>query len=81
MAAATVGAVVVVGERRWAPLPDGAWPLRFERVHDLGMFAAASLVALVATEIATNTVTETASGRGSPDVSSTDDSASVPSES
>lgn len=72
---AAVGAVVVAGERRWAPLPNGAWPLRFERVHDLGMFAAASLVALIATEVA--------GGHGherSPDPSPSDEPASLPSE-
>jgi hypothetical protein len=39
-----IGAYVVVGERRWMPLPNGGWPIQFERVHELGAFAVVSLL-------------------------------------
>lgn len=41
---ATIGAYVVANERRWSPLPNGGWPIQFERVHELGAFAAVSLL-------------------------------------
>jgi hypothetical protein len=41
---AAIGAYVVVGERRWMPLPNGGWPIQFERVHELGAFAVVSLL-------------------------------------
>lgn len=45
-----VAAVVVVRERRSAPLPNGGWPGTFESLHGLGMFAVACVIvaALVA---------------------------------
>ncbi len=45
-----VAVVVLVRERRVAPLPNGGWPMTFESVHQLGMFAIVSLLvgALVA---------------------------------
>jgi arabinofuranan 3-O-arabinosyltransferase len=39
-----VAAYVVVNERRWSPMPDGGWPIQFERVHEIGVFAAVSLL-------------------------------------
>jgi arabinofuranan 3-O-arabinosyltransferase len=42
LAVIAVGILVVV--RRERPLPDAAWPIRFERLHELGLFAAVSLL-------------------------------------
>jgi arabinofuranan 3-O-arabinosyltransferase len=42
LAVVAVGVLYVV--RRDRPPPDGGWPLRFERVHELGLFAAVSLL-------------------------------------
>ncbi len=40
----TVGAVVVLVERRDAPFPNGGWPTSFTSVHGIGMFAAVSIL-------------------------------------
>ena len=42
LAVVAVGVLYVV--RRDRPPPDGGWPVRFERVHELGLFAAVSLL-------------------------------------
>ncbi len=41
---AAVAAVVIVIVLREHPLPNGAWPVRFERLHRVGLFAAVSLL-------------------------------------
>ncbi len=38
-----IGAVVVRVVRTERPLPDAGWPVRFERLHGLGLFAAVTL--------------------------------------
>ncbi len=43
-AVAAIGAAVVLIEFREATLPNGAWPLRFESLHRVGLFAVASLI-------------------------------------
>ena len=43
-----IGLYVVVNERRWMPLPNGGWPVQFDRVHGLGAFAAVSLLVAAA---------------------------------
>ena len=39
-----VAVVVIVRERRSAPLPNGGWPTTFESLHELGMFAVAAVI-------------------------------------
>ena len=41
---AAVAAVVIVIVLREHPLPNAAWPVRFERLHRVGLFAAVSLL-------------------------------------
>jgi arabinofuranan 3-O-arabinosyltransferase len=43
-AVAAIGAAVVLIEFREATVPNGAWPLRFESLHRVGLFAVASLI-------------------------------------
>ncbi len=47
-----VAAIVVLIEFRESTLPNGAWPLRFESIHGVGVFAVVSLIvgALSATD-------------------------------
>jgi hypothetical protein len=58
-----VACYVVVQERRWAPLPDGGWPVRFEAMHDVGMFA---VVALVVAALVVADDVEPGAGRPAP---------------
>jgi arabinofuranan 3-O-arabinosyltransferase len=45
-----VAAAVVVSEARNSPLPDGGWPVAFERFHWVGMFAFAALAVSALTD-------------------------------
>jgi hypothetical protein len=43
----TLGVLWIV--RRDRPWPDAGWPVRFERLHELGLFAAVSLAVAACT--------------------------------
>ena len=45
---AVIGAVIVRVVRTERPWPDAGWPVRFEWLHGLGLFAAVSLAVTLA---------------------------------
>lgn len=64
----TVAAAVIWLERIDAPLPNGLWPARFERLHDWAMFAVAAVLcgALMASDAAPSDGTTGGGSDGDP---------------